>query len=214
MERILQEAEKFVREKLSGAESGHDWSHTGRVRKMALYIRKKEGTGDPVVIELAALLHDIADPKFHDGDEKLGGMIAFRFLQDQDLDDRKADHIRTIIDHLSFKGGSAQDVIHSNEFGIVQDADRLDAMGAIGIARAFNYGGYRNRPMYNPAEPVREYRSSKEYHSSTAPTINHFYEKLLLLKDRMNTETGRTLAEERHRYMVEFLDRFKDECGL
>ena len=211
---IVQAVEKFVKERLEGAEPGHDWSHTDRVRKLAGSIRSEEGSGDPLVIELAALLHDISDAKFNDGDEELGGKIAYEFLTDQGLDDERASHVRSIVLHISFKGGVPQDQIDTPEFRIVQDADRLDAMGAVGIARAFSYGGFRNRPMYDPSVPLKEYRNISEYRSSRAPTLHHFYEKLLLLKERMNTETGRRLAGERHRFMEEFLEQFRRECGL
>ena len=168
---------------------------------MAVYIHEQEGEGDREVIELAALLHDIADPKFHDGDEDKGSQLACNFLVKNGYPMEKAEHIQSIIKHVSFKGVLKQPTINSIEFQIVQDADRLDAIGAIGIARAFNYGGYKHREIYEPDMPLREYSSSKEYHSSNATTINHFYEKLLKLKDLMNTPTGRQIAEERHQFM-------------
>jgi uncharacterized protein len=201
----------FVKETLKGAEGGHDWSHVERVRKLSSLIRDLEGKGDPEVIELSALLHDIADPKFHGGDGELGGQLAYNFLVREGMPEDRAEHIRTIIKYISFKGGIPQDRIHSIEFQIVQDADRLDAMGAIGIARAFHYGGFRNLPLYDPSVPVTSYRTEKEYRESRTPTLNHFYEKLLKLKDLMNTETGRAMALERHRYMVEFLECFLNE---
>ncbi len=201
----------FVKETLAGAEGGHDWFHMERVWKTAKYIQRIEDRGDPEIIELAALLHDISDPKFNDGDEEKGSQLAYNFLIRQGLQQQKAEHIQKIIRYVSFKGGFKQVRINSIEFQMVQDADRLDAMGAIGIARAFNYGGFKNRPLYNPDVPLQEYENSAAYHKSEAPTINHFYEKLLKLRDLMNTPTGKLLAEERHSYMLEFLDRFYKE---
>ncbi len=201
----------FVKETLAGAEGGHDWYHIERVLNTARYIREKEGSGDLVTIELAALLHDISDAKFNGGDEEEGSRMAREFLEKLGLEQAKLEHIQNIIKHVSYKGGFAQDQISSIEFQIVQDADRLDAIGAIGIARAFNYGGFKNRPIHNPEMPLQEYKDSKAYHRSDAPTINHFYEKLLKLKDLMNTATGKELAEERHAYMLQFLDQFYKE---
>ncbi len=208
---LIENTIAFVQKNLGGADGGHDWYHIERVWKTARYIREKEGSGDLLVIELGALLHDISDPKFNGGDEKKGSRIAYRFLRDQGLEPQKADHIRDIIQHVSYKGGMVQDLIHTIEFQIVQDADRLDAIGAIGIARAFNYGGFKNRPIHIPGKELQEYRDPEAYHRSDAPTINHFYEKLLKLKDLMNTATGKKLAEERHAYMLGFLDQFNRE---
>jgi uncharacterized protein len=201
----------FVKDTLRDAEGGHDWTHVERVRKLARRIREEEGGGDPLVIELAALLHDIADPKFHGGDQDRGSELACRFLSDRGLDRERVEHIGAIIKHVSFKGGIPQDRIDSIEFRIVQDADRLDAMGAIGIARAFHYGGFRHRPIHDPSVPLQEYGDPGSYYRSEAPTINHFHEKLLKLKDLMNTSTGKRLAGERHRFMLEFLERFLEE---
>jgi uncharacterized protein len=208
---IVRNTISFVKETLLGAEGGHDWYHIERVWNTARYIREKEGSGDLLIIELAALLHDISDAKFNGGDEEEGSLMAREFLEKLGLEQEKVEHIRNIIQHVSYKGGFAQDQISSIEFQIVQDADRLDAMGAIGIARAFNYGGFKNRPIHNPEMPLQEYNDSKAYHGSDAPTINHFYEKLLKLKDLMNTSTGKALAEERHAYMLQFLDQFYRE---
>jgi uncharacterized protein len=202
----------YVKETLAGAEGGHDWHHAERVWKLARHIREREGEGDLLTIELAALLHDIADPKFNGGDEENGPRLAHEFLIKQGLDRERADHIRSIVRHISFRGGLPQDRISTIEFRIVQDADRLDAMGAVGIARAFNYGGFRNLPLYDPSVPVQKYRDAGTYHQSGAPTINHFYEKLLKLKELMNTRTGRSLAHERHIFMEQFLERFFREC--
>jgi len=208
---IVQNTVCFVKETLKDAEGGHDWYHIERVWKTAVYIRKKEGKGDLLIIELAALLHDISDPKFNGGDEEKGTLVAYEFLKDQGLIQDQLDHIREIIRHVSYKGGRAQDQISTIEFQIVQDADRLDAIGAIGIARAFNYGGFKNRPIHDPEQPLQEYDDPEAYHRSDAATINHFYEKLLKLKDLMNTPTGKKMAGERHDYMLGFLDRFYSE---
>jgi len=208
---IIENTISFVKQTLEGAEGGHDWYHIERVWNTARYIRKKEGAGDVLTIELAALLHDISDAKFNGGDEDKGSRMAGDFLKKLGLEQKKADHIQSIIQHVSYKGGFAQNQISSIEFRIVQDADRLDAIGAIGIARAFNYGGFKNRPIHNPEMPLQEYKDPKAYHKSDAPTINHFYEKLLKLKDMMNTSTGIEMAEERHAYMLRFLEQFYRE---
>jgi uncharacterized protein len=212
-ELIINQTVTFVKETLANAEGGHDWSHIERVWRLSEFIHKMEGKGDKMVIELAALLHDISDPKFNDGDEEKGSQIAFNFLMKHGVEREKVEHVQSIIKHISFKGGFTQHQIDSLEFQIVQDADRLDAMGAIGIARAFNYGGFKNRPIYDPSIPLREYKDSKAYHKSDAPTINHFHEKLLKLKGLMNTSTGKQMAEERHIYMVDFLARFHREVN-
>jgi uncharacterized protein len=208
---IIQNTVAFVKQTLAGAEGGHDWYHIERVWNTARYIRDKEGSGDLLTIELATLLHDISDAKFNGGDDKMGSRLASNFLLEQGVDQEIQEHIRDIIQYVSYKGGFSQDKISTIEFQIVQDADRLDAIGAIGIARAFNYGGFKNRPIHNPEMPLQEYQDSKAYHRSDAPTINHFYEKLLKLKDLMNTPTGKLMAEERHKYMLDFLDRFYRE---
>ncbi len=209
---IVELTEGFVKATLAGAEGGHDWYHIERVWKMARYLHQQEGRGDLLTIELAVLLHDISDPKFNGGDEEKGSQLAYNFLIKNGIEEEKAAHIQTIIKYVSYKGGFTQDRIQSVEFKIVQDADRLDAIGAIGIARAFNYGGYKNRPIYDPTIPLRDYEDSNAYRKSNAPTINHFYEKLLKLKDLMNTATGKKIAEARHDYMLQFLERFYHEC--
>jgi len=208
---IIESTISFVKKTLAGAEGGHDWYHIERVWNTARYIREQEPEGDLLTIELAALLHDISDAKFNGGDDEMGSRMASEFLEELELEREKIDHIQLIIRHVSYKGGFSQDQINSIEFQIVQDADRLDAIGAIGIARAFNYGGFKNRPIHNPEKPLQVYNDSKAYHRSDAPTINHFYEKLLKLKDLMNTPTGIKLAEERHTYMLRFLDQFYRE---
>lgn len=200
----------YVKKQLEGAEAGHDWFHIERVYRNALHIADQEHCNREVV-QLAALLHDIADSKFHGGDESIGPKTARNFLESQHADAATIDHVVKIIENISFKGGKTERTFSSLELDIVQDADRLDAIGAIGIARTFNYGGFKNRPMYDPAIAPNLHMTKEEYKASNAPTINHFYEKLLLLKDRMNTPTGRKLAEERHRFMEVFLAQFYAE---
>ncbi len=200
----------FVKSELKNAEGGHDWWHVERVRKIALTIAKKE-PASPFVVELAALLHDIADSKFNDGDETIGVEKATAFLRSLSVDEGAVEHVGRIIANISFKGGNAKPDFHSAELAVVQDADRLDAIGAIGIARAFNYGGFKGRELYNPDIKPAVGMNTEQYKSSSAPTINHFYEKLLLLKDRMNTETGRKMAEKRHQFMLTYLERFFKE---
>ncbi|UYQ91661.1 HD domain-containing protein [Chitinophaga horti] len=207
---IIETTVAYVKEELAGAEGGHDWWHIYRVWKLARHIAEKEGA-DLQVVELGALLHDIADSKFHGGDEEAGPAKARAFLQAQQVNEAVIGHVENIIRHISFKGGKEKAVFTSPELSAVQDADRLDAIGAIGIARAFNYGGFRNRAMYDPTIAPDLHMTRDQYKNSTAPTINHFYEKLLLLKDRMNTATGKALAEERHQFMEQFLDRFYQE---
>ena len=200
----------FVKAKLENAEGGHDWFHIERVYKNALLIADGE-VCDDTVVKLGALLHDIADSKFHDGDETVGPQIAREFLKTQNLDEVSLNHVIQIIENISFKGGNVLKEFSSKELDIVQDADRLDAIGAIGIARTFNYGGFKNRALYNPEIAPNLHMSKEEYKNSEAPTLNHFYEKLLLLKDKMNTETGKQIAKERHHYMEGFLSQFYAE---
>jgi uncharacterized protein len=200
----------FVKEKLENAEGGHDWFHIERVYKNAILIARSEDC-DLDVIKLGALLHDIADSKFHDGDETVGPKIARTFLEKENVEEKSIQHIINIIENISFKGGNFEKKFHSKELEIVQDADRLDAIGAIGIARTFNYGGFKNRAIYNPAIAPNLNMSKEEYKNSEAPTLNHFYEKLLMLKDKMNTVTGKKIALERHKYMENFLSQFYAE---
>ncbi|MEM9831074.1 MAG: HD domain-containing protein [Bacteroidota bacterium] len=207
---VIQKTASFVKATLSEAEAGHDWWHTYRVWQNTLQITQQEKV-DGLVVELAALLHDIADAKFHGGDEEVGPRTARQFLEDQQVDNNVVEHVTNIIRHISFKGGNFKQGFHSPELAVVQDADRLDALGAIGIARTFHYGGFRNRLLYDPDIPPNLSMGKEAYKSSQSPTINHFYEKLLLLKDRMNTETGKQLAEERHRFMELFLVHFYQE---
>ncbi|MEN9322699.1 MAG: hypothetical protein RL699_479 [Bacteroidota bacterium] len=201
----------FVKKQLENAEGGHDWFHIERVYKLALRIAKTEANVDVLVVQLAALLHDIADSKFHGGDETIGPRIAREFLNEQQLAKDQLEHVIAIIENISFKGGNEAQGFFSKELAVVQDADRLDAIGAIGIARTFNYGGFKNRALYDPAIAPNLHLSKEEYKSSTAPTLNHFYEKLLRLKDLMHTETARELAAERHQFMEQFLSRFYAE---
>ncbi|MFZ3273597.1 MAG: HD domain-containing protein [Lutibacter sp.] len=209
-QQIINNTEAFVKNALKNAEGGHDWFHVLRVWNNAKRIAKNENV-DGFVVELGALLHDIADSKFHDGDETIGPKIAREFLENQKVDDKIIVHIENIIKNISFKGGNFEQQFNSPELEVIQDADRLDAIGAVGIARTFNYGGFKNRPLYNPEISPDLNQTKEAYKNSEAPTINHFYEKLLLLKDRMNTVTGREIAADRHLYMEQFLTQFYDE---
>ncbi|HVZ96701.1 MAG TPA: HD domain-containing protein [Chitinophagaceae bacterium] len=209
-EEIIQQTIRFVKKELQNAEGGHDWRHIERVYKNAMHIARSEKVNH-LVIRLAALLHDIADAKFNEGNENAGPEKARRFLESLQLEKETIDHVENIIRHISFKGGNFKGQFYSDEFAVVQDADRLDALGAIGIARAFNYGGFTNRKIYDPAVKPDLQMTKDAYKKSTAPTINHFYEKLLLLKDRMNTESGKKIAEARHVFMEKFLEEFYAE---
>jgi len=204
---LIDKTAAFVKESLQNAESGHDWWHTERVWKNArLLLRSEEA--NHLVVELAALLHDIADSKFHDGDEEIGPETARNFLQSIGVEDNVTFHVEQIIHNMSYKSGLGEVKYSSREMEIVQDADRLDAIGAIGIARAFTYGGYKNRTLYDPAVEPKPLQGKEEYKNNTAPTINHFYEKLLLLKDKMNTSAARRIAAERHEFMDRYLEQF------
>lgn len=218
-EKIIQNSITFVKETLKNAEGGHDWFHIERVFKNAILISKEEKV-DIFVVSLAALLHDIADPKFYNGDETIGPKVAKEFLETQKVDEKTINHVINIIKHISFKNSfdtktSSSQVkrkhFTSKELEVVQDADRLDAIGAIGIARCFNYGGFKNRALYNPEILPNLNMTKEEYKNSNAPTINHFYEKLLLLKDKMNTDSGKKIAKNRHQFMETFLNQFYDE---
>lgn len=200
----------FVKQQLENAEGGHDWFHIERVYKNALLIAREEEC-DILIVKLGALLHDIADSKFHNGDESIGPKIAREFLESQGLKEEFIQHIIAVIENISFKGGNFEKKFNSKELEIVQDADRLDALGAIGIARTFNYGGFKNRALYNPRIQPNLNMNKEEYKNCESPTLNHFYEKLLLLKDKMNTPTGKKLAEGRHKYMELFLSQFYAE---
>ena len=200
----------FVKISLSEAEGGHDWWHIYRVWKTATHIAQFEEV-DMFIVELGSLLHDIADSKFHNGDEEIGPQKAKIFLESLKVENEIIIHVINIIDNISFKGGKLTQKFKSPELDVIQDADRLDALGAIGIARTFNYGGFKGRTIYNPEIKPNLHLTKEEYKNSDAPTLNHFYEKLLLLKDRMNTDTGRKMAEERHDFMVSYLDQFYKE---
>jgi uncharacterized protein len=211
-EKIIQNTIEFVKTELKNAEGGHDWFHIERVYKNALLISKDEKV-DTFTVSLAALLHDIADPKFYKGDETVGPRIASKFLTNQNVIKEIIQHVVNIIQHISYKNSFDKEVkkFTSKELEVVQDADRLDAIGAIGIARCFNYGGFKNRALYDP-EIIPDLNMTKEqYKNSDAPTMNHFYEKLLLLKDQMNTASGKKIALERHQYMEQFLKQFYNE---
>lgn len=208
---IIEETIAFVKETLKGAEGGHDWFHIQRVFKNTLLIAKDEKV-DVLVVSLGALLHDIADAKFNGGDETVGPKMASVFLQSLEVDKKIVDHVVKIIENISYKSSlDSKKLFTSKELQVVQDADRLDAIGAIGIARAFNYGGFKNRELYNPEIAPNLQMTKEEYKKSKAPTINHFYEKLLLLKDKMNTESGKKLAEKRHQFMMDYLEQFYKE---
>jgi uncharacterized protein len=209
---ITQNTIKFVKKELKDAEGGHDWFHIERVYKNALLISRDEKV-DTFIVSLAALLHDIADPKFYNGDETVGPRIATTFLKEQKVHTLIIEHVVNIIKHISFKNSLSETgtKFTSKELEVVQDADRLDAIGAIGIARCFNYGGFKDRALYNPEIATNLNMSKAAYKHSTSPTINHFYEKLLLLKDKMNTDTGKNIANNRHQFMEIYLQQFYDE---
>lgn len=203
----------FVKEKLEGAEAGHDWFHIERVWKLSKKIAEKEG-GNLEVIEPSALLHDIADPKFHNGDETLALKISQNFLEEIHVEGELIEQVLFVIKNISFKNRAEAPENPPLELQIVQDADRLDAIGAIGIARTFNFGGFKNNLMYHPEIKPNLGMNKEEYKKSNGTTINHFYEKLLLLKDLMNTETAKKIASERHDFMLQFLDEFYKEWNV
>lgn len=209
-EKLIENTIAFVKLQLKDAEGGHDWFHIERVYKNTLALAKEEQC-DILICQLGALLHDIADSKFHNGDEKIGPNTARYFLENENVSEEIIKHVIQIIENISFKGGNFEKKFDSIELQIVQDADRLDAIGAIGIARCFNYGGFKDRTIYNPEIKPNLNMSKEEYKNADAPTINHFYEKLLLLKDKMNTETGKKMALKRHEFMELFLEQFYAE---
>ncbi|WP_407404782.1 HD domain-containing protein [Chryseobacterium sp.] len=213
MNSTIQKTIDFVKEKLEGAEAGHDWFHVERVWKLSKKIAEAEECSTDVV-ELAALLHDIADPKFHNGDETIALTISRDFLVLQGIEELVIEQVLFIIQNISFKnrGEVPQDL--PIELKIVQDADRIDAIGAIGVARTFNFGGFKNNLMYHPDIPPKLGMSKEEYKKSNGTTINHFYEKLLLLKDLMNTNEGKKIAEKRHVFMLNFLEQFLQEWNV
>lgn len=208
---IIEATKAFVKSQLQEAEGGHDWFHIERVYKNTLLIAKQESV-DFTVVSLAALLHDIADSKFYDGDETIGPKVASEFLLKHNVDSEIIEHVTQIIENMSFKNSfHLNPTFTSKEMEVVQDADRLDAIGAIGIARCFNYGGFKNRALYNPDIKPNLSMTKAEYKASQAPTINHFYEKLLLLKEQMNTKTGKRIAQKRHDFMTLYLKQFYEE---
>ena len=209
MKQVIAKAEEFVKREMYADSTGHDWFHIDRVRNIALQIHEKEKMGDPFIIELAALLHDISDEKLHSSKE-VGEKKLTSFLNKIPLDDSKKNQIKEIIETISFKGGNNRN-ISTIEAAIVQDADRLDAIGAIGIARAFAYGGKKGQPIYDPTIIVRTSMTNEEYRKGNSSSINHFYEKLLKLKENMNTKSGREIAERRHAYMEDFLHEFYND---
>ena len=209
-EEVIQKAEAFVKQTFDSAEGGHDWWHTWRVWRLSIKIALKE-EANIFITSLGALFHDIADPKFHDGDEEKGVKITREFLSGLQVEQDVIARVEDIIRRVSFKGGLPDPLAKSPELKCVQDADRLDAMGAVGIARAFSYGGYKGRKIHDPEQDAQTYSSADEYRKSKSPTINHFYEKLLLLKDLMNTKTGKKLAKKRHKFMKVFLNEFFEE---
>lgn len=213
MNNLIDNTIEFVKEKLEGAEAGHDWFHIERVWKLSKKIAEKEECNVEVV-ELSALLHDIADPKFHNGDETLALKISREFLESQNASEDIIEQVLFIIKNISFKNRGEAPENLPIELKIVQDADRIDAIGAIGIGRTFNFGGFKNNPMYDPNIKPSLNMSKEEYKKSNGTTINHFYEKLLLLKDLMNTSEGKKIAEERHDFMLNFLDQFYKEWNV
>jgi uncharacterized protein len=211
-EKIIANTITFVKKELKDAEGGHDWFHIERVFKNTILISREEKV-DVFIVSLAALLHDIADPKFYNGDETIGPRVASEFLKKQKVSSSIIEHVVHIIKHISFKNSfdKESEKFTSIELKVVQDADRLDAIGAIGIARCFNYGGFKNRTLYNPAISPNLTMTKEQYKTSDAPTMNHFYEKLLLLKDQMNTASGKKIAAKRHAFMEMYLQQFYDE---
>ncbi len=210
---LIQEIKLELQKQFENEATGHDWFHIQRVYDNACFIQSKEG-GNKTVIELAALLHDISDHKFNGGKLNIGGQIGYELLRKKGCSKEIASQVKEIIDIVSFKGAMVKDKPTSLEAKIVQDADRLDALGAIGIARAFAYGGHKNRPLFDPNIPPILHDSFEAYAKSKSHTINHFYEKLLLLKERLHTKTAKKIGEERHQYMLTFLDQFKKEWNL
>lgn len=209
---VIEKTKGFVRNKLEGEGSGHDWWHIHRVYNIAVNLAKDTNNkADLYIIKLGALLHDIADWKFNGGDINVGAMVSRDFLKGLGVDEEIIEHVADIVKNISFKGSGEKSQMKTLEGMIVQDADRLDAIGAIGIARTFAYGGHDNREMFNPDIKPQNHKTFEEYKNSRGTTINHFYEKLLLLKDLMNTESGRKYAEKRHKFMEEYLEEFYAE---
>lgn len=210
---LVEKVEKEIAQQFEGDATGHDWYHIKRVLNLSRFLQKTEG-GTLEIIELAALLHDISDHKFNGGKLDEGGKVAFDILTKLGCDIEKAKKVKYIVDNVSYKGANTVAEMNSLEGTIVQDADRLDAIGAIGIARTFAYGGNKNQPMYEPSREAKMHESFEEYASAKSNTINHFYEKLLLLKDRLNTSSAKKLGQERHEYMEHFLKEFYGEWNF
>ncbi|MFN3530242.1 MAG: HD domain-containing protein [Bacteroidia bacterium] len=210
MERLIQDTIAYVKAQLATAEAGHDWQHVQRVYRLSMALAEEE-SADKLIVALSALLHDVADAKFHGGDESRGPALADSFLAKQQLLAEDREHVVNIIRFMSYKGGHNEGKFYSKEFAVVRDADRLDALGAIGIARAFHYGGFKNRALYNPEIAPQPGQSREAYKNSEAPTLNHFYEKLFLLRDGMLTASGKRMAEQRHAFMEQFVEQFKRE---
>jgi uncharacterized protein len=208
---IILKTQAFLQDKFSTESSGHDYWHMYRTWKVAKHIATNEPDADMFIVELAALLHDIADWKFHDGDEEAGPRAAREWLESLGVDNDVIEHIEDIIRNVSFKGANVETKLETIEGQIVHDADKLDAIGAIGIGRTFAYGGAKGRPMHDPNQSAEQHDTFEAYKNSNSPTINHFYEKLLLLKDRMFTKTGKELAQHRHEVMEQFLQEFLEE---
>ena len=209
-QRVVARTQAFAREQHTGEASGHDWWHVHRVWRTAIEIGRNEGV-DLFVVELAALLHDIADAKLHDGDEEIGPHTAAAWLRSLGVAEQTVEHVAAIVRDISYKGAGVQTPMSTREGMVVQDADRLDALGAIGIARAFVYGGFRGRLLHDPDSSPVLHATVEDYFSHQGSTLNHFSEKLLLLKDRMNTESARRIASERHQFMERFLTQFSAE---
>ncbi|MEK7526068.1 MAG: HD domain-containing protein [Patescibacteria group bacterium] len=207
---IIKKTKDYVKKTLSGEGSGHDWWHVYRVWSTAKTIGKEENA-DMFVVELASLLHDIADWKFNDGDEDAGARASRVWLESLNVDSQVVDHVCNIVATSSFKGAGVKTEMKTLEGKVMQDADRLDAIGAIGIARTFAYGGHKGREMHNPDIKPDFHTTAEQYKNNVTPTINHFYEKLLLLKNLMNTKSAKRMAQGRHKYMEQFLDRFYQE---
>lgn len=213
MSTTIDKTVEFVKKQLEGAEAGHDWFHIERVWKLSKKIAATENCNGEVV-ELSALLHDIADPKFHNGDETLALKISRELLEGFSVDEETIAQVLFVIQNISFKNRNEAPKDLPIELKIVQDADRIDAIGAIGIARTFNFGGFKNNLMYHPDISPKLNMSKEEYKKTNGTTINHFYEKLLLLKDFMNTQEGKKIAEQRHQFMLNFLDQFYKEWNV
>ena len=211
-EQIILKTIEFVRNKLEGEGSGHDWFHIERVYKTALYIGQKEDC-DLFIVELGALLHDIADWKFNENNVNKGAEVSQGFLRKLKVDEEIIEKVCKIVKTISFKGGTVDSTQNTIEGKVVQDADRIDALGAVGIARTFAYGGFKKREIYNPQVKPMKFESFESFKKNDGPTLNHFYEKLLLLKDTINTDTGKILAKKRHDFMELYLEHFLNECN-